>query len=100
MFKLDKMVNCSSVAAMSRLSIEIDPEQHRQIKTLATFAGMSIKDYILLKTLSQNGPAPDATTHLLASPRNARRLRQALDTPRSEHLAFESIEDLEHALGI
>ena len=35
---------------MSRLSIEIDPEQHRQIKTLATFAGLSIKDYILQKT--------------------------------------------------
>jgi len=36
---------------MSRLSIEIEPEQHRQIKTLATFEGLSIKEFILRKTL-------------------------------------------------
>jgi len=42
LFKFDKMFNRNIVAAMSRLSIEIDKEQHRQIKTLATFAGMSI----------------------------------------------------------
>jgi hypothetical protein len=46
---------------MSRLSIEIDPEQHRKIKTLAPFAGMSIKDYILMKALApQEGEATDA----------------------------------------
>ncbi|MES2660484.1 MAG: hypothetical protein V4689_17800 [Verrucomicrobiota bacterium] len=85
---------------MSRLSIEIDPEQHRQIKTLATFAGLSIKDYILQKTLPSREKESDATDHLLSSPANARRLKDALNAPSSELLAFESLKDLEDALGI
>ena len=100
MFKFDKMFNRGIMAAMSRLSIEIDKEQHRQIKSLATFAGMSIKDFILQKSLPQERQVPDATTALLSSPGNARRLRQALKTPRSQHLAFESLKDLKDALGI
>lgn len=85
---------------MSRLSIEIDPEQHRQIKTLATFAGLSIKDYILQKTLPSKAKELDTTEHLLSSPANAKRLRDALVTPRTDYLAFESMKDLEDALGI
>lgn len=85
---------------MSRLSIEIDPEQHRQIKTLATFAGLSIKDFILAKTLPQKLPPEDATQQLPSQPKNAARLRKAIATPASEHLVFESLKDLEDALGI
>lgn len=85
---------------MSRLSIEIDSEQHRQIKTLATFAGLSIKDYILQKTLPSKAKETDTTAHLLSSPANAKRLRDALETPRSDYLVFETMKDLEDALGI
>jgi hypothetical protein len=81
---------------MSRLSIEINPEQHRQIKTLATFSGLTIKDYILSKTL----PGRDATENLLSSPKNAKRLKEALETPATKHRVFESLTDLEDALGI
>ena len=81
---------------MSRLSIEINPEQHRQIKTLATFSGLTIKDYILSKTL----PDRDATENLLSSPKNAKRLKEALETPATKHRVFESLTDLEDALGI
>jgi hypothetical protein len=88
------------MTGMSRLSIEIDPEQHRQIKTLATFAGLSIKDYILTKTLTQKSSKMDSTGQLLGSPKNAARLREAIATPSSEHLVFESLNDLESALGI
>lgn len=84
---------------MSRLTIEIDPEQHRRIKTLATYAGMTIKDFILAKTLPAAEDA-DPTSQLLGSPTNADRLRQAIATPPSEHLAFESVADVRHALGI
>jgi Antitoxin ParD len=84
---------------MSRLSIEIDPEQHRQIKTLATFAGMTIKDYILSKTIPQRAK-PDATAELLASRKNAKRLRKALATPPQQHVVFENVEELARALGI
>ena len=85
---------------MSRLSIEIDPEQHRQIKTLATFAGLSIKDYIIHKTLPSKTKEADTTNHLLSSPANAKRLRDALETPRSDYRVFETMKDLEDALGI
>lgn len=85
---------------MSRLSIEIEPEEHRQIKTLATFAGLSIKDYILAKALPSKKGAGDATQHLLNSPKNAKRLREAVATPASEHRVFETLQDLEDALGI
>ncbi len=94
------MVNLCNLGRMSRLSIEIDPESHRQIKTLATFAGMTIKDYILSKTLSGKDQAMDATEQLLGSPRNAARLRAAISTPQSDHVAFKSLEDLKDALGI
>ncbi len=94
------MFNPCILINMSRLSIEIDPESHRQIKTLATFAGMTIKDYILSKTLSGNSQAADATEQLMKSPKNAVRLRDAISTPQSNHVAFESLEELKDALGI
>ncbi len=84
---------------MSRLSIEIEPEHHRQIKTLATFAGLSIKDYILAKTLPAKA-AVDPTQQLMESPKNAARLKEAIAVPSSEHLVFASLKDLEYALGI
>lgn len=94
------MFNPCNPNLTSRLSIEIDPESHRQIKTLATFAGMTIKDFILSKTLPGKTLATDATGQLMKSPKNAARLRDAISTPQSEHVVFESLEDLKDALGI
>jgi uncharacterized protein (DUF1778 family) len=85
---------------MSRLSIEIDPVQHRQIKTLATFAGLSIKEYILQKTLPAKTKGMDTTDLLMSTPANAKRLKDALDTPPSDFIVFETMKDLEDALGI
>lgn len=86
---------------MSRLTIEIDPKQHRQIKTLATFAGMTIKEFILAKTLGAEAEeGRDTTYRLLASPKNADRLRKAIRTPPPQRRVFESMEDLKDALGI
>jgi uncharacterized protein (DUF1778 family) len=83
---------------MSRLTIEIEPEQHRMIKTLATFSGLSIKEFILQKTLSK--PVDDSTTQLLSSKKNAKRLKEALATHQSKHHKFHTIEELKHALGV
>ncbi|PQJ28138.1 hypothetical protein BSZ32_06235 [Rubritalea profundi] len=94
------MFNLCNIDIMSRLSIEIDAEQHRQIKTLATFAGLSIKEFILRKTLFERVNGEDATEKLLSSPKNARRLKEAVETPATEHRVFESLKDLENALGI
>ena len=97
---IDNMFNLCNIDIMSRLSIEIDAEQHRQIKTLATFAGLSIKEFILRKTLFERVNGEDATEKLLSSPKNARRLKEAVETPATEHRVFESLKDLENALGI
>jgi len=85
---------------MSRLSIEIDPEQHRQIKTLATFSGMSMKDFILSKILPAKEEEMDTTEKLLSHPENKKRLLEAINQPTKDHLIFESMDDLKNALGI
>jgi hypothetical protein len=89
---------------MNRLTIEIEPDQHRQIKTLATFAGMTIKEFILSKTLTPSQAQPpnaeDTTSRLLGSAKNAKRLREAIASETPKNLVFETSEDLKRALGI
>src|SRR5205809_7613985 len=41
---------------MSRLSIEVTPEQHQRLKAIAALSGMTIKEYVLARVLS---PVPD-----------------------------------------
>lgn len=36
-----------------RISIEVSPEQHQQLKAAAALQGKSIKDYVLERTLPQ-----------------------------------------------
>lgn len=36
---------------MSRLSIEVTPEQHQRLKAIASLHGQTLKDYILERTL-------------------------------------------------
>lgn len=99
--RIDQIVGSD---AMSRLTIELEPEQRRQKKTLATSAGMTIKEFILSKTLTPSdseSPQPENTTaRLMESPRNAQRLREAISTKTPKHLIFETTEDLKRALGI
>jgi len=45
---------------MSRLSIEISPEQHKKIKALAALQGKSIKDLILDRLFSSRDGAEQA----------------------------------------
>jgi len=103
-FRVDNIDKVDNFDGVNRLTIEIDPEQHRQIKTLATYAGMTIKDFILAKTLNtpknKQEDADDTTARLLHSPTNAKRLRKAISSPTPKHLVFASIEDVKHALGI
>ena len=37
---------------MSRISIEIPPEQHKRLEALAALEGRSIEDYVLKRTLA------------------------------------------------
>ena len=63
---------------------------------------MTIKDYILAKTLnvSKARPETDTTDKLLKSPKNAKRLRKAIASKTPPELVFQSIEEVKHALGI
>jgi hypothetical protein len=54
----------------------------------------------LSNTLPGKEQAADATEQLLESPKNAARLRDAISTPQSERVAFESLDELKDALGI
>ena len=85
---------------MSRLTIEIDAEQHRQIKTLATFEGMSMKAYILSKLLPSKQQEQDTTDEILSNPANKADIIEALETPSKDYISFESIEELKDALKI
>jgi uncharacterized protein (DUF1778 family) len=98
---IDKIAKVDNFHLMNRLTIEIEPEQHRQIKTLATFSGMTIKEFILTKTLGpERAVVADSTACLMGSEKNAARLRDAIATPESGHRVFESVQDLKDALGI
>ena len=49
---------------MSRLSIELSPDQHKHIKALALLQGKSIKDFILDKVFSGTNTEKDAWNEL------------------------------------
>ena len=36
---------------MSRISIEVTPEEHKKLKTIAALKGKSIKDFVIERTL-------------------------------------------------
>jgi uncharacterized protein (DUF1778 family) len=48
---LEKGTPYSKEHPMSRLSIDITPEQHQRLKAMAALSGQTIKDYILERTL-------------------------------------------------
>ena len=52
---------------MSRLSIEISESQRQQIKAMAALRGISIKDYVLERTLSDENTAEAAALAELTS---------------------------------
>lgn len=95
---------------MSRLSIEIDNQQHREIKILAASEGLSIKDLILLRTIgsvssAQNALSPvhtpeDETEFLFSSTINFKRLRGAATSPDWQNVRFNTLEALANELGI
>lgn len=76
---------------MSRLSIELSPEQHQQIKALAALQGKSIKDFVLSKLFQKNSKDEDLAMaeleKLLLS-----RIQQAKTTPVSS-LTIQQITD-------
>jgi uncharacterized protein (DUF1778 family) len=63
---------------MSRLSIEVTPEQHQRLKAIAALSGMTIKDYVLARVL------PAVPEHEDLSEEEALRQLETLLKPRIE----------------
>ncbi|RJP33260.1 MAG: type II toxin-antitoxin system Phd/YefM family antitoxin [Candidatus Omnitrophota bacterium] len=42
----------------------------------------------------------DETVYLLSSPKNAQRLKKALERSKKDRIAFNSVEELENEIGI
>ncbi len=77
---------------MSRLSIEISPEQHQKIKALAALQGKSIKDFILGKLFSTNEDeqtAMEQLEELLLA-----RIKQAKGSPASSKTVQQITDDV------
>jgi uncharacterized protein (DUF1778 family) len=112
---------CETARMTMRLVLEVTPDQRRQVKTLAAFAGMSMKDYVLSRALGDGagtakkkrspsavkvvkGQKPtsvaDETDYLLSSPAMAKRLKAAMKSKASNRVSFNDVAAVRHALGI
>ncbi|MEI6535589.1 MAG: hypothetical protein WCN98_09640 [Verrucomicrobiaceae bacterium] len=90
-----------------RVTLDITSEAHRQLKTLAAFSGMTMKDFILNRALGAKTSAKktrgkpdgmDETAYLLGNPTNAARLEAALNSKK--RVSFASEEELRRAIGL
>lgn len=79
---------------MSRLSIEITPQQHQQIKALAAMHGTSIKDYILERTIPSDTPWTDDERAALRELEAL--LQPRLDAAERGEVSNKSVMDVFH----
>ena len=49
---------------MSRISIDVTPEEHRRLKAMAALQGKSIKEFVLASTLGSEKPDSDEAAAL------------------------------------
>lgn len=68
-----------------RLSIELTAEQHQHLKTVASFQGKSLKDYVLERVLPPTASADEA---------QALQALEAFLAPRIQAAAQESSTDM------
>lgn len=76
---------------MSRLSIEVTPEQHQLLKAMAALQGKSIKDFILDKILPQE-VAEQAQSYSAQQLEDL--LQQRLQSARRVEFSKQSVADI------
>lgn len=76
---------------MSRLSIEVTPEQHQLLKAMAALQGKSIKDFILDKVLPQQ-VAEQAQSYSVQQLETL--LKQRLQSARRGEFSEQSVTDI------
>ncbi len=78
---------------MPRLSIDITPEEHRKLKAIAALQGVSIKNYVLKRTLG-DAPALDEMTEGEAVAALANFLKPRIEQARRGELSTKSLADI------
>ena len=73
---------------MSRISIEVTPDQHKQLKAVAALSGKSLKDYMLEKTLPVENDEDAAMQELLEY------LRPSIEQAKRGEFVDDSLDDI------
>ena len=73
---------------MSRLSIELTPEEHKKIKTLAAITGTSIRDYVLARLL------PPSSDEELALRELETLLNERIESAKAGGVSRRTVEDI------
>jgi uncharacterized protein (DUF1778 family) len=73
---------------MSRLSIDLTPEQHKKIKAVAAMQGKSIKEYVLSQILPTSSDAEMAWNELEAL------LDERVKSAKSGQISHKSVEEI------
>lgn len=94
---------------IKRLTLDVTADEHRRLKTLASFYGVTMKDFLLASVIDggesgqkfRKKTAPgDETSYLLQSAPNKKRLLESLKRRAKGRKTFGSVKELKHALGI
>ncbi len=78
---------------MSRISIDVTPDEHQKLKALAALQGKSIKDYVIERTLGATEDSDQETLVALESFLDAR-IRGAKNGSVSRRTAREVFEEV------
>ena len=73
---------------MSRLTIEISSQEHKQIKTMAAMSGQSIKDYVMGRLFSANQDEEEAWQELKSF------LMNRIEKSQTEETSSKTLTDI------
>ena len=73
---------------MSRISIEVTPDQHKRLKAVAALSGKSLKDYMLEKTLPVEDDEEVAMQELLEY------LKPSIEQAERGEFVDDSLDDI------
>ncbi len=79
---------------MSRLSIEVTPEQHNIIKAMALLSGVNIKEYVLKQLFKELGDIKSPNRQLKAAIDEAQKMEKKVKSGKLKvHKTTKSIFD-------
>jgi hypothetical protein len=87
------MCNEKKELVMSRLSIEVTPEQHQRLKAIAALSGMTIKEYVLERVLPPV-PEPEDLSEEEALHHLETLLKPRIDAARRGDVVNVSVEQI------